>query len=559
MIPPEQAKSTDTTTSKISTENTLATTTNTSNTTSTIINTPIKQLSSNKIDTTNTPKGQNSDLSPRPGFSSKIFNLMNVFSSSSASIINPTSNPLNTASHTSPIPPTTENTDNNKTPSKVNTTTSNTTSSNVHPPLPPDHEGGKVDITSRISLFSRSTSNNTPNRTTTTSTTTANNTGKDTPVATPRKTASSFLKSFTSATKAPVTPTVATPATVSQPPPIAVTQPSAVTPLKTVPEDHERVSITDRISLFDKSKAKSAPTVTATPLTNKQPIATSAATPAPSTVNNTIAQESKHTSTAIAPPSATDVHSRQPSTTDTLTTTMPTTATATTGVISNSTATEQPQAHERVDIAGRLRMLQQQADAYQPQHTVTLTSSSSSAPGGGHNSDPLVIPIDNSNNLIQQLFSTPTYTDPSPSTTTNPTEGRNSDPQISPSKSQYKITKNGFQILLDKLHSQDPTYTELIFNNNTLLSLHPSNFQQLADAITIHSIHLTNIELINVNIKDEHIHILIPAFTSCIHLLKLNIESNIISTNGIQCIAYMAETHVSLTELRIANQRLHIG
>ena len=502
---------------------------------------------------------------------------MNVFSSSSSSIINPTSNPLNTATHTTPIPPNhehTESNDNNKTPNKANSTTTantnaNTTSTNVHPTLPPDHEGGKVDITSRISLFSRSTSNSTPNRTTTT-TTASNNADKDTAVATPRKTASSFLKSFTSASKGPVTPTIATPAAVTQPPaitqpsvvtqppPIAVTHQSAVTPL-TVPEDHERVSITDRISLFDKSKAKSVPTVTATPLTKKQPIATSAATPAPSTVNNTIAQESKHTSTAIAPPSATDVHSRQPSTTDTLTTTMPTTATATTGVISNSTATEQPQAHERVDIAGRLRMLQQQADAYQPQHTVTLTSSSSSAPGGGHNSDPLVIPIDNSNNLIQQLFSTPTYTDPSPSTTTNPTEGRNSDPQISPSKSQYKITKNGFQILLDKLHSQDPTYTELIFNNNTLLSLHPSNFQQLADAITIHSIHLTNIELINVNIKDEHIHILIPAFTSCIHLLKLNIESNIISTNGIQCIAYMAETHVSLTELRIANQRLHIG
>lgn len=128
----------------------------------------------------------------------------------------------------------------------------------------------------------------------------------------------------------------------------------------------------------------------------------------------------------------------------------------------------------------------------------------------------------------------------------------------SPVRVGFQAAKNDFQLLCDRLESNDPKFTELVFNSSTLISQKEGNFERLAALVTNNK-YITSIELNNVNMKDSHLPLLCTAWSSCTSLHKLSVETNSISSKGIALIAEMMEHHPSLVELRVANQRVSVG
>jgi hypothetical protein len=119
-------------------------------------------------------------------------------------------------------------------------------------------------------------------------------------------------------------------------------------------------------------------------------------------------------------------------------------------------------------------------------------------------------------------------------------------------------TKNALQLILDRLVAGDPTLVEIQLSNSSLLGQKDENWSLLASALE-NSPHVTAINLANVNMRDEHCLLLTRAWATCRALQRLNVETNQLTGTGIEAIAYMAETHPSLRELHLANQRLAVG
>ena len=120
-------------------------------------------------------------------------------------------------------------------------------------------------------------------------------------------------------------------------------------------------------------------------------------------------------------------------------------------------------------------------------------------------------------------------------------------------ESEYDLEK-----LISKLRHKDDSLSEVSICNSTIMTKREDTFLRLYASI-FENEHLTNIQLVNVSIKDSHCTVLVEALLTCVSLEVLNLESNELSNSGIEVIADMAEHHPSLNELHIANQRLVVG
>ena len=120
------------------------------------------------------------------------------------------------------------------------------------------------------------------------------------------------------------------------------------------------------------------------------------------------------------------------------------------------------------------------------------------------------------------------------------------------------ISSDIYKTTLLRLEKKDSTLTEIKLNNIITISQSNSNWVRFAAAL-MNNIYITDIELCNIKMKDEHCEILLPAFASCTRLHRLSVETNELTGSSIIAIAYMAEKHPTITELHIANQHRSVG
>ena len=124
--------------------------------------------------------------------------------------------------------------------------------------------------------------------------------------------------------------------------------------------------------------------------------------------------------------------------------------------------------------------------------------------------------------------------------------------------SRYNMVSNDLQVLIERLNAGDATLTSIQFSNTKHLSQKETNYAEFAHAL-LNNTYLTNLELANCSMKDEHCLLLMTALATCTQLKKLNLETNYLTTVGVSATARMMEAHPTLEEVRIANQRSSVG
>ena len=112
--------------------------------------------------------------------------------------------------------------------------------------------------------------------------------------------------------------------------------------------------------------------------------------------------------------------------------------------------------------------------------------------------------------------------------------------------------------LISRLRCKDKNTTEVVICNSNMAKQKEDNLLRLFGALYGNE-YIIHISLVNISMKDTDCMILVEVLRTCKSLQILNLESNSLSTWGIEMIADMAEDHPSLKELRVANQRMAVG
>lgn len=115
-----------------------------------------------------------------------------------------------------------------------------------------------------------------------------------------------------------------------------------------------------------------------------------------------------------------------------------------------------------------------------------------------------------------------------------------------------------FHKLVSRLRRNDETLNEVDFCNTIIFTQKPHRFVELFAALYENK-YVNKIDLVNISMKDSDCAVLVEALATCSSLQKLNIESNNLSSFGIELIADMAEKHPSIKELKVSNQRMAVG
>ena len=129
------------------------------------------------------------------------------------------------------------------------------------------------------------------------------------------------------------------------------------------------------------------------------------------------------------------------------------------------------------------------------------------------------------------------------------------------SKSAGTRNKNGF-----RPSSTSYTGTD---NNNKLakeiniryedLSMQPMYYFMSLNKQIKGNYELKSLSIVNIGMNDDHCILLMDVLPTCINLIILNLESNRISSVGIEVIARTITTHPTITEVKLDNQRATAG
>lgn len=115
-----------------------------------------------------------------------------------------------------------------------------------------------------------------------------------------------------------------------------------------------------------------------------------------------------------------------------------------------------------------------------------------------------------------------------------------------------------FLKLVSRLRRNDETLAEVEFCNTIIFTQKPHRFIELFAALYGNKC-VIKMDLVNISMKDSDCAVLVEALATCPSLQKLNVESNSLSSVGIELIADMAEKHPSIKELKVSNQRMAVG